>query len=162
MNQHYCNVPKLGNPCGNLQPREVSTEHIREFYLFRGWRIVFSMETTARVIHRIKNYGSGVMKAPSTSGLSSKEPDQSFGYGRPRFRPRLHVAIECGVSENYKALCRYKDLWIQELGAKVVILICIKEVPRYKSPRTYEYTEGAIAEIENMDQYVIPSFLRPQ
>ncbi|KAK9345201.1 hypothetical protein V1522DRAFT_436688 [Lipomyces starkeyi] len=50
-----------------------------------------------RAIRRIKNYGSGTMTELSPYGKTSKEPDQSFGYGRPGLRPRLQVAIECGV-----------------------------------------------------------------
>ncbi|KAK9360714.1 hypothetical protein V1504DRAFT_440149 [Lipomyces starkeyi] len=106
-------------------------------------------------IHRIKNFGSTTMKEPSPYGKTTKEPDQSFGYEGPRHWPRLQVAIECGVSENYKALCRDKDLWIQHLGAKAVILICLKEVPHYRSPRTaYESIEDAVAEGEKMKEYV--------
>ncbi|KAK9234654.1 hypothetical protein V1525DRAFT_428355 [Lipomyces kononenkoae] len=102
----------------------------------------------------IRDYGSTTVTDPSPSGLSSKEPDQSFGYSRPGFKPRLQVAIECGVSEDYKALCRDKDLWIQHMGAKAVMLICIKEKPHYKSPLTACNIEDKVAEVEKMDQYV--------
>ncbi|KAK9242668.1 hypothetical protein V1506DRAFT_63114 [Lipomyces tetrasporus] len=102
-----------------------------------------------RAIHRIVNYGSTTMKELNSYGKTTKEPNQSFGYWRPGLRPQLQVAIECGVSENYKALCRDKDLWIQHLGAKVVILICLKEVPHYRSPRTaYESIEDPVAEVK--------------
>ncbi|KAK9368159.1 hypothetical protein V1509DRAFT_547683, partial [Lipomyces kononenkoae] len=74
---------------------------------------------------RISNYGSATMKQSSLSGLSSKEPDESFIYWRPGFKPRLQVAIACGVSENYKALCRFKDMWLQQMGAKAVVLISL-------------------------------------
>ncbi|KAK9493241.1 hypothetical protein V1508DRAFT_403941 [Lipomyces doorenjongii] len=108
-----------------------------------------------RAIHRIKNYSSTTMKDLGPYGKTTKEPDQSFGYWRPGLRPQLQVAIECGVSENYDALCRDKDLWIQHLGAKVVILICLKEVPHYRSPRTAnESIEDPVAEVEKMEQYV--------
>ncbi|KAK9355618.1 hypothetical protein V1523DRAFT_438440 [Lipomyces doorenjongii] len=96
-----------------------------------------------RAIHRIKNYGSTTMKELGPYGKTTKEPDHRL------------VAIECGVSENYDALCRAKDLWIQHLGAKVVILICLKEVPHYRSPRTAnESIEDPVAEVEKMEQYV--------
>ncbi|KAK9426990.1 hypothetical protein V1505DRAFT_381642 [Lipomyces doorenjongii] len=108
-----------------------------------------------RAIHRIKNYGSTTMDEPSFYGRTSKEPDQSFGYGGPGREPQMQVAIECGFSENYKALCRDKDLWIQQLGAKAVILICLNESPRYKSPRTaYENIEDAATAVKNMVKYV--------
>ncbi|KAK9332669.1 hypothetical protein V1520DRAFT_389600 [Lipomyces starkeyi] len=81
--------------------------------------------------------------ADSTSDTSKgSRPDQSFGYAHSGLRPQFLVAIECGVSE-------------QHLGAKVDILICLKEVPYYRSPRTaYENIENARAKIEKTDQYV--------
>ncbi|KAK9372135.1 uncharacterized protein V1513DRAFT_427841 [Lipomyces chichibuensis] len=63
--------------------------------------------------------------SPDNIAMSSKVPDESFLYERPGGSPRLQVVIECGVSENYKALCRDKDLWIQHL-----------EAPQFKTART--------------------------
>ncbi|KAK9374810.1 uncharacterized protein V1513DRAFT_479156 [Lipomyces chichibuensis] len=86
---------------------------------------------------------------------SSKEPDQSFSYDRSRGRPSVHVVIECGVSEDYRALCDDKDLWLQRLGAKAVVLICLKETPRFKNPRAaYQNIDDVVAEVERMDQHV--------
>ncbi|KAK9368140.1 hypothetical protein V1509DRAFT_653423 [Lipomyces kononenkoae] len=103
---------------------------------------------------RIGNYGSARMKEPSPSGSSSKEPDESFTYWRPGFKPQLQVAIECGVSENYNALCRDKDLWIQHMGAKAVMLICLNEKPHYKKPLTEYNVEDKVAEMGKLEQYV--------
>ncbi|KAK9236187.1 hypothetical protein V1525DRAFT_407809, partial [Lipomyces kononenkoae] len=104
-------------------------------------------------IPHIKNFGSTTTTELGPCGWSSKEPDESFVYSRPDFDPQLQVAIECGVSENYKALCRDKDLWIQQMGAKVVVLICLNENPHYKSPRTAYNIEDKIGEIKKMKQH---------
>ncbi|KAK9356258.1 hypothetical protein V1523DRAFT_261946 [Lipomyces doorenjongii] len=104
-----------------------------------------------RAIGRTQNFGSTTVK---DCGKNSKDPDQSFVYGRPGRQSRVQVTIECGVSENYNALCRDKNLWINQLGAKAVILICLKEVPRFKNPPTaYEYIKDAAAEADNMGEH---------
>ncbi|KAK9367846.1 hypothetical protein V1509DRAFT_625525 [Lipomyces kononenkoae] len=107
-------------------------------------------------IARLKNYGSSTRRKLTPRGPSSKEPDQSFGYGRPGRKPRLQVAIECGVSENYTALLRDKDLWIQHLGAKAVVLIGLKEAPRFENPRPpYENIKDPVAEVDEMEQHAV-------
>ncbi|KAK9234262.1 hypothetical protein V1525DRAFT_391615 [Lipomyces kononenkoae] len=107
-------------------------------------------------IARIKNYGSTTMTELTPYGASSKEQDESFGYGHPDRESCLQVAIERGVSENYGDLCRDKDLWIQQLGAKVVILICLKEAPRFKNPRAvYENIKDPVAEVKKMQQHAL-------
>ncbi|KAK9344023.1 hypothetical protein V1522DRAFT_411603 [Lipomyces starkeyi] len=106
-------------------------------------------------IRRIINSGSTTNKRLCPDGKSSKKPDESFAYDHGHGRPRLQVVIECGVSENYRALCDDKDLWLQRLGAKVVVLICLKETPQFKNPRTaYQNIDDVIAEVERMDQHV--------
>ncbi|KAK9242706.1 hypothetical protein V1506DRAFT_568872 [Lipomyces tetrasporus] len=108
-----------------------------------------------RAIHRIQSYGSTTEEGFGPSGKNSKDPDESFVYGRPRGDPPVQVVIECGVTENYNALCRDKNLWINQLGAKAVILICLKEVPRFKNPPTaYAYIKDAAAEAANMTDHV--------
>ncbi|KAK9342274.1 hypothetical protein V1522DRAFT_438946 [Lipomyces starkeyi] len=108
------------------------------------------------VMDTIADYGSTTMSEPNPDdiSMSSKEADESFLYERPRGDPRLQVVIECGVSENYKALCCDKDLWIQHLGAKAVVMICLEEAPLFKSPRAaYEDIEDVVGEIERMRQH---------
>ncbi|KAK9234000.1 hypothetical protein V1525DRAFT_350979 [Lipomyces kononenkoae] len=104
-------------------------------------------------IPNIKNFASTTMTRPGPSGWSSKEPDHSFVYSRRGFVPQLQVAIECGVSENYNALCRDKDLWIQQMGAEVVILICLNEIPHYQSPRVAYNIEDKVGDIRKMSQH---------
>ncbi|KAK9314317.1 hypothetical protein V1522DRAFT_343419, partial [Lipomyces starkeyi] len=68
----------------------------------------------------------------------------------------LQFVVECGVSENYEDLCRDKNMWIQYLGAKAVILICLKEAPPFKNPRTaYEDIKDPVAEVNKMQQYAV-------
>ncbi|KAJ8096587.1 hypothetical protein POJ06DRAFT_203775 [Lipomyces tetrasporus] len=108
-----------------------------------------------RAIYRIQSYGSTTEESFGPYGTNSKDPDGSFIYGRPGRAPRMQVTIECGVNENYSALCRDKNLWINQLGAKAVILICLKEVPRFKNPPTaYEDIKDAAAEADNVADHV--------
>ncbi|KAK9368128.1 hypothetical protein V1509DRAFT_544065, partial [Lipomyces kononenkoae] len=75
--------------------------------------------------------------------------------------PQLQVVIECGVNENYNALCRDKDLWILQMGATAaVVLMCLKEETHYKSPLTEHNIEDKVAEIEKMEQYVAEAMLK--
>ncbi|KAJ8096584.1 hypothetical protein POJ06DRAFT_263929 [Lipomyces tetrasporus] len=107
-----------------------------------------------RAIYRIQSYGSTTEESFGPYGTNSKDPDGSFIYGRPGRAPRMQVTIECGVNENYSALCRDKNLWINQLGAKAVILICLKEVPRFQNPPTaYAYIKDAAAEADNMAEH---------
>ncbi|KAK9242824.1 hypothetical protein V1506DRAFT_555826 [Lipomyces tetrasporus] len=108
------------------------------------------------VMDTIEDYGSMTVSELSLDdrSMSSKEADETFVYERPGKPPCLQVVIECGVSENYKALCRDKDLWIQHLGAKAVVLICLKEAPRFKTSRAVlENIKYAVAEVERMEQH---------
>ncbi|KAK9235494.1 hypothetical protein V1525DRAFT_427783 [Lipomyces kononenkoae] len=95
-----------------------------------------------KTISRIMSYGSSTVEGFGPYGKTSKDPDQSFLYGRP--------------DRSYKALCRDKDIWINLLGAKVVLLIFLKEAPRFKSPRIgYENINDPVAEIKKMEQHVV-------
>ncbi|KAK9234017.1 hypothetical protein V1525DRAFT_367610 [Lipomyces kononenkoae] len=101
---------------------------------------------------RIKDNASTTMRELRTS----KDADQSWIYDGPDREPRLQVAIECGYSENYKDLCRDKNSWIRHLGAKVVILICLKEAPRFKNPGPgYENISDPVAEVKKMRQHAV-------
>ncbi|KAK9357731.1 hypothetical protein V1504DRAFT_480110 [Lipomyces starkeyi] len=106
--------------------------------------------------HRIQDNACATVKDLGLYGKTSKDPDESFVYERLDREPSLQVVIECGVSENYRDLCRDKNLWIKHLGAKAVILICLKEAPRFKNPRTaYENITDPVAEVEKMQQYAV-------
>ncbi|KAK9334365.1 hypothetical protein LIPSTDRAFT_76491 [Lipomyces starkeyi NRRL Y-11557] len=115
-------------------------------------------------IRRIVNVGSSVRRelSPYDMSMSSKEPDEAFGYANDDDeRPSLQLIIECGLSEDYKALCRDKDLWIQRLGAKVVVLLCLDEAPRFRNPRTaFQKVEDAVAEVARMDKHADKAMAR--
>ncbi|KAK9369526.1 hypothetical protein V1509DRAFT_619719 [Lipomyces kononenkoae] len=123
--------------------REIIASSVKEYLLMHE----------PRTMPRIIDFGSTTVK--KRRPYASKDPDQFFGYFRPGSKRRLQVVFECGFSEDYKALCRDKDLWIQHMGAKVVVLISLKEKPYYKSPPTsYDNIEDVDAEIEKMEQHV--------
>ncbi|KAK9237502.1 hypothetical protein V1525DRAFT_426236 [Lipomyces kononenkoae] len=83
---------------------------------------------------------------------SKKEPDGSFSYYGDR-RTVLLVTIESGFTEDYTGLRMDKSIWIDGMSAKVVILICLKESPRFKNPVTlYEDIEDIDVALERMRQ----------
>ncbi|KAK9358395.1 hypothetical protein V1504DRAFT_487228 [Lipomyces starkeyi] len=96
-------------------------------------------------IRRIADSESTTMRelSPDNMSMSSKEADESFLYGRPgESPPRLQVVIECRVGENYKSLCRDKDLWIQHL------------VPQFKTAGTaLENINDVVTEVKTMEQH---------
>ncbi|KAK9428436.1 hypothetical protein V1505DRAFT_357827 [Lipomyces doorenjongii] len=72
---------------------------------------------------------------------SRKEPDGGFLYVRMDGEDKLLIALEVGYSEVYDKLLDDKDMWIDGKGANVVILVCLKERPRFKSPATAPYRD---------------------
>ncbi|KAK9321773.1 hypothetical protein V1517DRAFT_325615 [Lipomyces orientalis] len=75
---------------------------------------------------------------------SSNEPDGSFMYADKDHGRVLQLVTEVGFSEHYAALLRDKDMWIQGHDLKAVVLICVKESPRFEKPK-------AAYEIKNLD-----------
>ncbi|KAK9237715.1 hypothetical protein V1525DRAFT_359966 [Lipomyces kononenkoae] len=140
----------------------VTTQSALHEYTAAGFREIIASSVKeylavheSRAIPGIIDSGSTTVEEPRPHGWASKEPDQSFLYFRPGSKGRLQVAFECGLSEDYKALCRDKDLWIRHMGAKVVVLICLKEKPHYRSPPTAsDNAEDMRAEVDKMEQHV--------
>ncbi|KAJ8097953.1 hypothetical protein POJ06DRAFT_240465 [Lipomyces tetrasporus] len=63
------------------------------------------------------------------------------------------TAIAAGYAEDYGRLHRDKDMWMKGLNAKVVVLIYVKESPRFKNPHTaYEDIEDVDVELARMQQ----------
>ncbi|KAK9491204.1 hypothetical protein V1508DRAFT_405764 [Lipomyces doorenjongii] len=81
-----------------------------------------------------KHFTGGYMR-------SRKEPDGGFIYVRMDGEDKLLIALEVGYSEVYDKLLDDKDMWIDGKGANAVILVCLKERPRYKSPATAPYRD---------------------
>ncbi|KAK9258466.1 hypothetical protein V1519DRAFT_488555 [Lipomyces tetrasporus] len=104
----------------------------------------------------LSTLGSTTMR--STYGKyskSSKDPDGSFMYEDDDKGPLLLVAIEVGFSKDHPGLRRYKDMWIKGYNAKVVILVCFRESPRFKNPEiAYEDIDDVDLELARMGQSV--------
>ncbi|KAK9356691.1 hypothetical protein V1523DRAFT_448089 [Lipomyces doorenjongii] len=94
---------------------------------------------------RIADTGSTTRK--STYGKyskSAKDSDGSFMYGDDDKGPLLRVAIEVDL-----------DMWIKGRNAKVVILVCLRESPRFKNPEiAYEDIDDVNLELARMGQTV--------
>ncbi|KAK9371147.1 hypothetical protein V1509DRAFT_650770 [Lipomyces kononenkoae] len=96
---------------------------------------------------------SGSVKEKIRDGIyshSRKQPDAVFKYISTGFGLAITVAIEVGSSETYTALRRDKNLWLDGHHAKVCLLICFKESPRFRNPRRPYGNIDAKEEIEKM------------
>ncbi|KAK9357553.1 hypothetical protein V1504DRAFT_398549 [Lipomyces starkeyi] len=124
--------------------REIISSSVKEY---------LSMIHKPQALYDIVDSGSATAKGFDRDyAKSSKEPDGSFKYWGPRGR-NMRIAIEVGLSENYTALCRDKDMWIRGQHVKVVILIYLKESPQFKNPTTsYKNIEDADLELARMQQ----------
>ncbi|KAK9325991.1 hypothetical protein V1517DRAFT_360083 [Lipomyces orientalis] len=100
---------------------------------------------------------TGFMTEMGTYGKyakSLKEPDGSFFYDDNNAGYVLRVVIEAGHSE-YRRLLRDKDMWMKDMNAKAVVLICFKESPRFQNPHTvYEDIEDVNLEVARMTQHI--------
>ncbi|KAK9492796.1 hypothetical protein V1508DRAFT_128720 [Lipomyces doorenjongii] len=82
-------------------------------------------------------------------------------YGDHDKGPLLRVAIEVGFSEEHPGLRRDKDMWIKGRNAKVVILLCLRESPRFKNPEiAYDDIDDVNMELARMGQTVAKAGLR--
>ncbi|KAK9485169.1 hypothetical protein V1527DRAFT_409451, partial [Lipomyces starkeyi] len=107
-------------------------------------------------LDRIVETGSTTMKSiHGKYTKSSKEPDGSFFYEDDDAGHVLRVDIEAGHSEQYGKLLRDKDMWMKGTNAQAVVLICLKESPRFKNPHTaYDLIEDVDLEMARMKQYI--------
>ncbi|KAK9371677.1 uncharacterized protein V1513DRAFT_386400 [Lipomyces chichibuensis] len=95
---------------------------------------------------RILEGGSTTRKSIDGKYANSlNDPDGSFYYKRRDGGYQLQIAVEVGFIENYKALLRDKDTWIQSQRAKVVVLVFLKESPQFKNPK------AAYKDVEDVD-----------
>ncbi|KAK9237152.1 hypothetical protein V1525DRAFT_377857 [Lipomyces kononenkoae] len=75
---------------------------------------------------------------------SRKQPDGGVRY--LGLGGKVTVVVEVGSSEDYRSLCRSKDVWIDGHGVNVFTLVCLTERPRFKNPTT-EY--GDIGDVND-------------
>ncbi|KAK9483362.1 hypothetical protein V1527DRAFT_413452 [Lipomyces starkeyi] len=103
---------------------------------------------------RIVPLGSTTMRGfHGTFAKSAKQTDGGVIYLNRNGDAVVTVALEVGKSERYEKLCRDKDIWIDGLGVKVFILVCVNESPQFKRSSTeYEHIEDVEAEIALMKE----------
>ncbi|KAK9487882.1 hypothetical protein V1527DRAFT_494427 [Lipomyces starkeyi] len=70
------------------------------------------------------------------ASLSKKQADGTIMYENDNAMTKVMISIEVRYSENYTALCRDKDAWIDRQHVEVCILVCLNESPRFRNPRT--------------------------
>ncbi|KAK9363206.1 hypothetical protein V1504DRAFT_386120, partial [Lipomyces starkeyi] len=120
-----------------------------------------------RINHEINTYAENYLSTHSPQSMDSivplgsttmrgfhgpfakcvKQPDGGVRH-ITRQDDMVTVVNEVGASERYKKLCRDKDIWIDGLGVKVFILVCINESPQFKMPSAeYEHIEDPEAEV---------------
>ncbi|KAK9321126.1 hypothetical protein V1517DRAFT_353970 [Lipomyces orientalis] len=105
------------------------------------------------LVDTIGSYGSTTTK--SFRGAfegSTKQPDGGVRYFYSGSN-KVTVAVEVGFSEDYRSLCKDKDVWVDGHGVNVFILVCLTEKPQFKNPTT-EYedigdVDAAIAQMNN-------------
>ncbi|KAK9371133.1 hypothetical protein V1509DRAFT_2915 [Lipomyces kononenkoae] len=122
---------------------------------------LYSHGADASFIGGIANSGTSTRKGGQGDySKSTKQADVTIKYTR-NARDTIMIAIEVGFSENYTALCRDKDLWIEGQNVKVCILVCLDESPRFRNPRTQnEDVKDVDGEVETMRQHVVESVER--
>ncbi|KAK9246679.1 hypothetical protein V1506DRAFT_505325 [Lipomyces tetrasporus] len=97
-----------------------------------------------QTLQRIRQVGSTTMHFPSGRyRRSRKEPDGGFIYARLDGDDEMVIALEVGYTEVYGKLLDDKDMWINGMGVKVVILVCFNETPRFKYPGTAPFQDIA-------------------
>ncbi|KAK9362394.1 hypothetical protein V1504DRAFT_448348 [Lipomyces starkeyi] len=116
----------------------------------------------ASLVSKIFNAGSyTTMGTYDNYDKSKKQADGTIMYENDNAMTKVMIAIEVGYSENYTALCRDKDAWIDGQHVKVCILVCLNESPRFRNPRTRnENVRDVNAEMEAMGRYVAESVRR--
>ncbi|KAK9427012.1 hypothetical protein V1505DRAFT_381579 [Lipomyces doorenjongii] len=75
---------------------------------------------------------------------SRKQADGTIVYSAGGVADKVVITIEIGYTEDYAALCRDKDVWIQGRHVKVCILVCLDELPRFRNPRALHVDVGDV------------------
>ncbi|KAK9244179.1 hypothetical protein V1506DRAFT_542219 [Lipomyces tetrasporus] len=89
----------------------------------------------ASLSRNIVSCGSTTEKCTSGKYVNSKkQADGTIKYKSVGASGNVMIAIEVGYIENYKALLRDKDLWIEGRHVKVCIVVCLKESPPFRNP----------------------------
>ncbi|KAK9433456.1 hypothetical protein V1505DRAFT_362707 [Lipomyces doorenjongii] len=106
----------------------------------------------ASLVRRVHNAGSTTFKgAYGSYSRSKKQADGTIVYTPLDGRSKIMIAIEVGYSQDYTALCRNKDQWIEGRHVKVCVLVCLDESPWFRNPGTLNESVGDVeAEMEKM------------
>ncbi|KAK9489537.1 hypothetical protein V1508DRAFT_407002 [Lipomyces doorenjongii] len=118
----------------------------------------------ASLVRSVRNSGSTMFKGIYGSySRSKKQADGTILYTPFGGHCKIMIAIEVGYSQDYTALCRNKDQWIEGRHVKVCVLVCLDESPRFRNPRTLNESIGDVeAEMEKMYPSMPESVTRDQ
>ncbi|KAK9244336.1 hypothetical protein V1506DRAFT_567743 [Lipomyces tetrasporus] len=166
----YCNALQLLKNIPPEQRLDIHVPYSQYLKLEKSWseypclsynslEQIATVVTIQRDIHDLSTRKPQALYTATMMGFdgdhaksSSKEPDGSFKYWGPRGR-NLRIAIEVGFSENCDALRRDKDMWIRGQHVPVVILLHLKESPKFSNPTTaYKNVEDVNVELARMQE----------
>ncbi|KAK9354958.1 hypothetical protein V1523DRAFT_361190 [Lipomyces doorenjongii] len=118
----------------------------------------------ASLVRSVHNAGSTTFKGVYGSySRSKKQADGTIMYTPFGGHTTIMIAIEVRYSQDYTALCRNKDQWIEGRHVKVCVLVCLDESPRFRNPRTLNESIGDVeAEMEKMGRSMAESVIRDQ
>ncbi|KAK9490101.1 hypothetical protein V1508DRAFT_458039 [Lipomyces doorenjongii] len=116
----------------------------------------------ASLVRCVHNAGSTTFKGIYGSyARSKKQADGAIVYTPFGGHTTIMIAIEVGYSQDYTALCRNKDQWIEGRHVKVCVLVRLDESPRFRNPRTLnESIVDVEAEMEKMGRSMAESVIR--
>ncbi|KAK9431384.1 hypothetical protein V1505DRAFT_368233, partial [Lipomyces doorenjongii] len=118
----------------------------------------------ASLVQSVHNAGSTTFKGVYGSySKSKKQADGTIVYTPFGALSKIMIAIEVGYSQDYTALRRNKDQWIEGQHVKVCVLVCLDESPRFRNPRTLNESIGDVeAEMEKMGRSMAESVISDQ
>ncbi|KAK9433307.1 hypothetical protein V1505DRAFT_352813 [Lipomyces doorenjongii] len=125
-------------------------------------KYLYSHGADASLVRNIGNGGSTTFNGIYGSySRSKKQADGTILYTPFGGHTTIMIAIEVGYSQDYTALCRNKDQWIEGRHVKVCVLVCLDESPRFRNPRTLNESIGDVeAEMEKMGRSMAESVIR--
>ncbi|KAK9433082.1 hypothetical protein V1505DRAFT_397801 [Lipomyces doorenjongii] len=125
-------------------------------------KYLYSHGADASLVRSIGAAGSTTFNGVYRSySRSKKQADGTVLYTPFGGLSKVMIAIEVGYSQDYTALCRNKDQWVEGQLVKVCVLVYLDESPRFRNPRTLNESVGDVsAEMEEMGRSMAESVIR--